>query len=75
MFKNWLIARRIKLQNKIKHLEKQEEELGEKVVKLELKQIDLENDLQQKNVMMPLLQKAQCTNILEKNVSIQAKNF
>lgn len=57
MFKNWLIARRIKLQNKIKQLEKQEEELGEKVVKLELKQIDLENDLQQKNAQLSSLKK------------------
>ena len=31
MFKNWLIVRRIKLQDKIKQLEKQEEELGEKL--------------------------------------------
>lgn len=55
MFKNWLIARKIKLQNKIKELKQLEEELGNKVVKLELKQHELENDLQQKNSQMYIL--------------------
>ena len=57
IFKNWLTARKIKLQSKIKELEQLEEELGNKVVKLELKQHELENDLQQKNSQLSSLKK------------------
>ena len=57
IFKNWLTARKIKLQSKIKELKQLEEELGNKVVKLELKQHELENDLQQKNSQLSSLKK------------------
>lgn len=57
IFKNWLTVRKIKLQSKIKELEQLEEELGNKVVKLELKQHELENDLQQKNSQLSSLKK------------------
>lgn len=57
IFKNWLTVRKIKLQSKIKELEQLEEELGNKVVKLELKQHALENDLQQKNSQLSSLKK------------------
>lgn len=57
IFKNWLTTRKIRLQSKIKELEQLEEELGHKVVKLELKQHELENDLQQKNSQLSSLKK------------------